>query len=101
VEAPVSLDMPIVTAGLPPGFDVDGEVLDDLVKSRRVEKIDRRPRELVLYLVRLEAGKPFSVKLPLTPRFPLRALVPAPSAYEYYRPERRSVGAPLSVVVPG
>ncbi len=101
VESPDALDMPIVTAGLPPGFDVDGEALDALVKSKRVAKTERRPRELVLYLVRLEPHQPFTVKVPLTARFPLRVQVPAPTAYEYYKPERRALGRPLEVIVGG
>jgi len=101
VTSRTALDMPIVTAGLPPGFDVDGDALDALVKSHAVAKVERRPRELVLYLVHLAPGSTFSVEVPLTARFPLRVQVPAPTAYEYYKPEQRAVGAPLRVEVKG
>jgi uncharacterized protein YfaS (alpha-2-macroglobulin family) len=94
-----AVDMPIVTAGLPPGFDVDPEELDQLVSSRAVEKVQHLPQGLVLYLTRLEAKKPFAVKLHLRARFPERVQLPAPTVYEYYQPERKAVGAPLAIEV--
>ena len=41
------------------------------------------------------------VKLHLRAKFPERVQLPAPRAYEYYRPERSAVGAPLTVTVRG
>jgi uncharacterized protein YfaS (alpha-2-macroglobulin family) len=94
-----TLDMPIVTAGLPPGFDVDGEELQKLVKSGVVDKVQQGPRELTFYLTRID--KPLSLKLHLTSRFPEKVQLPAATAYEYYRPERRASAAPLTVTVGG
>ncbi|MSP62505.1 MAG: hypothetical protein EXR72_19670 [Myxococcales bacterium] len=96
-----AVDMPIVTAGLPPGFDVDGDALDALVKSRVVEKVQRTPREVIFYLRALEAGRPLTLPLHLTARFPARVLVPPPTVYEYYRPERKAAGEPVLVTVKG
>jgi uncharacterized protein YfaS (alpha-2-macroglobulin family) len=101
VQAREAVDMPIVTAGIPPGFDVDVEELDRLVRERKVEKVQRTPREVVFYLRRLEGGQPMTLPVRLTARFPLRVQVPAPTAYEYYRPERRTAGRPLVVSVRG
>jgi uncharacterized protein YfaS (alpha-2-macroglobulin family) len=95
------LDMPIVTAGLPPGFDVEAADLDRLVKSGAVAKVQRTPRELVFYLTGLAPGRPQTVEVGLRPRFPARVQVPAPTLYEYYRPERRVTGAPARVTVGG
>jgi uncharacterized protein YfaS (alpha-2-macroglobulin family) len=94
-----ALDMPIVTAGLPPGFDVDGDELQRLVREKIVDKVQKGPRELTLYLSRID--KPLSLKLRLTSRFPEKVQLPAPTAYEYYRPERRAAGTPLTVSVDG
>src|SRR5262249_52337923 len=58
-----ALDMPIVTAGLPPGFDVDGDELQRLVREKIVDKVQQGPRELTLYLTRID--KPLSLKLRL------------------------------------
>jgi uncharacterized protein YfaS (alpha-2-macroglobulin family) len=96
-----SIDMPIVTAGLPPGFDVDGEELDKLVKSKVVDKIQRTPTGLVMYLTRLDPGAPLKVSLHLRARFPERVQIPAASLYEYYRPERAAAGEPVTVTVGG
>jgi hypothetical protein len=94
-----SLDMPIVTAGLPPGFDVDAEELDKLVKSHIVEKVQHGTRELTFYLTKLD--RPILLELHLTSRFPEKVQLPAPTAYEYYKPERKAAGAPLVVTVSG
>jgi hypothetical protein len=91
--------MPIVTAGLPPGFDVDGAELDRLVTDKLVDKVQRDRDGVILYLTRLTVEQPFSVSLHLKPRFPLRVQIPPPSAYEYYRPERRASGRALTVTV--
>src|SRR5262249_5705878 len=40
-----AIDMPIVTSGLPPGFEPDQDALDKLVRARHVEKVQRTPRE--------------------------------------------------------
>jgi hypothetical protein len=94
-----SLDMPIVTAGLPPGFDVDGEELDKLVKTKVVDKLQRTPTGLVLYLTRLDPSAPLRIALHLRARFPEKVQVPAATVYEYYRPERAAAGEPLLVTV--
>jgi hypothetical protein len=94
-----AVDMPIVTAGLPPGFDVDGAELDRLVADKVVDKVQRDRDGVILYLTRLTVERPFSVSLHLKPRFPLRVQIPPPSAYEYYRPERRASGGALTVTV--
>jgi len=99
VAGKAAVDMPIVTVGVPPGFDVDDDELAKLVSDHRADKVQRDRDGLVLYLTRLESGKPFELDLPLKSRFPLRAQVPAPTVYEYYRPERRTTGAPLTVSV--
>jgi len=98
-RAGATVDMPIVTAGLPPGFDVDGEELDALVKQKLVDKIQRTPTGLVLYLTRLAPSAPLRIALHLKARFPERVQIPPASVYEYYRPERIATGEPLTVTV--
>jgi hypothetical protein len=93
------IDMPIVTAGVPPGFDVDGEELQKLVRDKLVDKVQQGPREVTFYLTRIDA--PTSLTLHLTPRFPEKVQLPASTAYEYYKPERRAAAAPMTVTVGG
>jgi hypothetical protein len=99
VTARAPLEMPIVTAGLPPGFDVDGDALDALVSAHVVDKVQRTPREVIFYLTRIPAGRPLVLPLQLRARFPVDAEVPAPTVYEYYRPEQRALGAPKRIRV--
>jgi A-macroglobulin TED domain/Alpha-2-macroglobulin family/MG2 domain/A-macroglobulin receptor binding domain/Macroglobulin domain MG3 len=101
VATSAAADMPIVTAGLPPGFDLDGEDLDRLVKAGTVEKVQRTPREVIFYLRALDPAHPLTLPLHLTSRMPARVAVPPATVYEYYRPERRAAGAPLTVTVRG
>jgi hypothetical protein len=103
-EARAPIDMPIVTAGLPPGFDLDADELDRLTRPRpgdggrkQIDKAQRTPDGIVLYLSRLDPGSPLDVALRLRPRFPVDVQIPAPTAYPYYEPERRVAGAPLRV----
>ena len=100
-HAKEAIDMPIVTAGLPPGFEPDQDALDKLVRSRQVEKVQRTPREVIFYLRRLDPGQSIRLPVRMTAKFPVRAQVPAPTAYEYYRPERRAAGDPIVVTVKG
>jgi len=99
-EARAAIDMPIVTAGLPPGFDLDPDELERITRASdgpKVDKVQRTPDGLVLYLSRLEPSKPLDLALRLRPRFPVDVQIPAPTAYPYYEPERRVAGTTLRV----
>jgi hypothetical protein len=96
-----AVDMPMVAAGVPPGFDLDGDVLEALVKSGKVEKVGRTPREVLFYLKHLGVDQTASFKLPLRARLPAQVQVPAASAWEYYKPERKGSAPPLRVAAEG
>jgi hypothetical protein len=91
------VDMPLVQAGLPPGFDVDVEALDRLVADGKVAKFERGVREVTFYLLKLPARATVRLPVRLWARLPGEVQLPAPLAYEYYRPERRALGRPLRV----
>jgi hypothetical protein len=99
VQTSTPLDLPMVTAGLPPGFELDIDDLETLVRSRRIEKFQVLPREVVFYLRRIAPEHPLLLPLRLTARLPGRVSVPPPTVYEYYRPEHRAVGQPILVTV--
>jgi hypothetical protein len=100
-RARVAVDMPMVVAALPPGFDVDGAELEKLVAAHAVDKVQRTADGVLLYLTRLDPAKEFRVDLHLRARFPERVLLPASRAYEYYRPERQAASVPRLVEVEG
>jgi hypothetical protein len=66
-----------------------------------VEKVQRTPREVIFYLRALEPRRPITLEVPLVPRIPSRAQLPAPTVYEYYKPERKAVGPRPTLEVTG
>ncbi len=89
-----ALPMLIADVGLAPGFAPDAEGLAALVSAGRIERYEVTPRQLILYLRDLPAGKTLTLPVRLRARFPVRAQTPPSSVYEYYNPTNR-------VVVPG
>jgi uncharacterized protein YfaS (alpha-2-macroglobulin family) len=100
-QSRVAIDMPIVSAAVPPGFDVDGEELDALVRSHAVDKVQRSPGGVILYLTRMQPAQPFELTLHLRAKFPESVQVPPSTVYEYYRPERKASGVPRMIAVSG
>lgn len=99
IRTRVQLNMPIVSAGIPPGFDLDDEQLQTLVQSRVIERFQRLPNEVLFYLRSLTSGKPLLLPLRLKARLPGRVLVPPPALHETHYPEHRITGLPVVVTV--
>jgi hypothetical protein len=96
-----SIAMPVAEIGVPPGFEVDEEALERLVRSRRVDKYGRGAGTVVLYLSALRPGAPVELALPLRARMPARVQAPPSVVYEYYQPESRAEVAPVVLTVRG
>ena len=92
-------NMVMVDLGIPPGFDVLTEDLNELVGSKVIQKFQTTPRQVILYLEKLEKGKPLSFRYRMKARFPLRAKTAASTAYLYYNPEVRATAPPVEVTV--
>lgn len=99
IRTRVRLNMPIVSAGIPPGFDLDNEQLETLLQSRVIEKFQRRPHEVLFYLRSLTSAKPVLLPLRLKARLPGRVLVPPPTLHQTYQPEHLITGLPIAVTV--
>ncbi|HEY3358065.1 MAG TPA: alpha-2-macroglobulin family protein, partial [Polyangia bacterium] len=95
------INMPVVEIGVPPGFGLDEDALEPLVRRGLIDKYERGPGKLVLYVSRLAAGAPLAFDVPLRPRMPLRVQAPASTVYEYYRPESRAEVVPVVLTVRG
>lgn len=80
-----SIEMPIVTVGVPPGCDVDMDELEGLVGKRGVERVERRQREVVFYFSAIEPDTFIQLPVWFKPRFPMTAQIPPARIYEYYR----------------
>jgi uncharacterized protein YfaS (alpha-2-macroglobulin family) len=97
----------MVDVGLPPGFSVQSEDLDELVAhsqkiavgGTRIERYDLTGRQILLYLTNLQEGQPLSFSYHLVARFPVTVRTPGSSAYDYYNPEVNGSAAPERLTV--
>ncbi len=92
----------IVDLGVPPGFEVVREDLDQLVTQTtgaptQIKRYELTGRQIILYLENLSGSVEFDYRL--RARFPLRAQIPAATVYDYYNPSLRGMQPPLLVVV--
>ncbi|HIA03007.1 MAG TPA: hypothetical protein EYN66_14055 [Myxococcales bacterium] len=95
-------DMPMVDVGIPPGFDADLSVLDELVANDpMVPRYEVKADRIVIYLHDLPAksGAAFSFKLPLSPRYPMVVTTPSARAWPFYKPEQTSESLPVVLTV--
>jgi hypothetical protein len=96
-----TIAMPVAEIGLPPGFAVDDDALEKLVKARRIDKYGRGAGSLILYLAELRPGRPLEIEIPMRAKMPARVLTPPSVAYEYYQPESRAEVRPQVLTVSG
>ncbi|MCC6485051.1 MAG: hypothetical protein IT209_09425 [Armatimonadetes bacterium] len=94
-------NMIIVDLGTPPGFDVLAEDLDALVRDRTFQKYSLTGRQIIVYIEKLEAGKPLEFKYRMRAKFPVKAKTPKSEVYQYYNPDARAVAAPVDMEVRG
>ncbi len=92
----------IVDLGVPPGFAVLTEDLDELVQRTadgptQVKRYEWTGRQVILYLENLSGTVELEYRL--RARFPMRAWSPAATVYDYYNPTLRAVQPPVQVVV--
>jgi uncharacterized protein YfaS (alpha-2-macroglobulin family) len=95
----VQTNMVMVDLGIPPGFEVLTEDLNELVGMKTIQRFQLTPRQVILYLEKLERAKPLSFRYRMKAKFPLRAKLAPSVVYQYYNPEVRSTSAPVEVVV--
>jgi uncharacterized protein YfaS (alpha-2-macroglobulin family) len=100
-----SANMVMVDLGIPPGFDLLSEDLQDMIdktagrKGARLEKFSLTATQAILYFDSIPAGDTVTVKFRLRAKYPIRTRTFASRAYEYYDPEVSSVARPLELEV--
>lgn len=100
-----SAKMVMIDLGVPPGFEVLAEDLQEAVSLNAAEKFGNltkftvTPRQIVLYLDGLKAGQSFSLKYRLKAKYPLKAKTPESRVYQYYNPEVGSRTQPVELSV--
>lgn len=104
---PRTANMVMVDLGIPPGFDLLSEDLQDYVektansKSARLEKPSLTATQAILYFNALAPGGKISLHIRLRAKYPIRARTFRSRVYEYYDPDVRSVARPLQLEVRG
>jgi hypothetical protein len=98
-------NMVMVDLGIPPGFDLLSEDLQDMVektiarKGGKLEKFSLTATQAILYFDSISAGDSVTVKFRLRAKYPIRTQTFASRAYEYYDPEVSSVARPVALEV--
>jgi hypothetical protein len=100
-----SADMVMVDLGIPPGFDLLSEDLQDFKektaakKGGKLEKFSLTATQAILYFDSIAAGDTVTLKFRLRAKFPIRARNFQSRVYEYYDPEVSSVAQPVQLEV--
>ncbi|MDI6784604.1 MAG: alpha-2-macroglobulin family protein, partial [bacterium] len=92
-------NMVIVDLGIPPGFEVLSPDLVELVTKGTIKKFNLTGRQIIVYLDKVEAGKPVKFSYRLKAKYPIRAKTPQSKVYEYYNPKVSSLAQPVELVV--
>jgi len=92
-------NMVLVDLGIPPGFQVVAEDLEEARGSRLIDRFEITGRQVILYLDALSPQRPFLLRYRLRARYPVRAQAPRAVAYEYYDPESRGEAPPVLLTV--
>jgi uncharacterized protein YfaS (alpha-2-macroglobulin family) len=102
---PKSANMVMVDLGIPPGFDLLSEDLQNYVeksaslKSGRLEKFSMTATQAILYFDSIGAGDTVTLRFRLRAKYPIRARTFQSRVYEYYDPEVSSLAAPTRLEV--
>ena len=97
----------MVDLGIPPGFDLLSEDLQDYQeksanrKSGHLSKFSLTSTQAILYFDSFAPGDSVRLKFRLRAKYPIRARTFESRVYEYYDPEISSVARPVQLEVSG
>jgi uncharacterized protein YfaS (alpha-2-macroglobulin family) len=100
-------NMVMVDLGIPPGFDLLSEDLQDMVqktaneKSGRLEKFSMTATQAILYFDSIAPHDSFEIHFRLQAKYPIRAQGFPSRVYEYYDPNVSATTLPAQFVVSG
>ena len=98
-------NMVMVDLGIPPGFDLLSEDLQDYQeksagqKSGRLEKFSLTATQAILYFDSFAPGDTVTLSFRLRAKYPIRARTFQSRVYEYYDPEVNAVARPVQLEV--
>ena len=102
---PKAANMVMVDLGIPPGFDLLSEDLQDYQeksvphKSGHLSKFSLTATQALLYFDSFAPGEVVTLKYRLRAKYPIRARTFKSKVYEYYDPEIASVARPVQLEV--
>ena len=71
---------------------------DELV-GKKIQKYNLTPRQIIIYLDEVSAGKPVELSYSLKAKYPIKAQVRASRVYEYYNTMDEAVEEPFKMEV--
>jgi uncharacterized protein YfaS (alpha-2-macroglobulin family) len=98
-------NMVMVDLGIPPGFDLLTEDLQDYQeksagrKGGRLEKFNLTATQAILYFDSIAAGDTITLHYRLRAKYPVRARTFQSRVYEYYDPDVNSIARPVQLEV--
>ena len=98
-------NMVMVDVGIPPGFDLLSEDLQQYQeksagkKSGKLQKFSQTATQAILYFNALAPGETVQLKFRLRAKYPMRARTFQSRVYEYYDPDVKSVARPIALEV--
>jgi len=102
-----AVKMVILDFGIPPGFELFSEDLQDYLdkgaglKSGHLSKFSVTATQVILYFDSFAPGDTVKMKFRLRAKYPIRARTLKSKVYEYYAPEVNSVAPPVQLEVRG
>ena len=98
-------NMVMVDLGIPPGFDLLSEDLQDYLeksagkKSGRLQKFSQTATQAILYFDSFAPGETITLGYRLRAKYPIRARTFPSRVYEYYDPEINSIARPTQLEI--
>ena len=102
---PEAANMVMIELGIPPGFDLLTEDLQDYVEKTatkhdgRLEKFSLTATQAILYFDSISARATIRIPFRLRAKYPIRARTFQSRVYEYYQPEINAVAKPVQLEI--
>jgi uncharacterized protein YfaS (alpha-2-macroglobulin family) len=97
--------MVMVDLGIPPGFELLSEDLEEYLeksaaqKSGRLQKFSQTATQAILYFDSFAPGERITLHYRLRAKYPVRARTFSSRVYEYYDPDVNSVARPTQLEI--
>jgi len=100
VETMESFEQVMVDVGIPPGFDVELDLLDAARTAGLISRAEIQGSRLHVYAPKALVGTPLSLSWRIRPRLSAAVTAPPVKAYAYYDPKLGGESAPVLLTVP-